>query len=217
MCTYKIEHSVHRKKHSVHRTFRIWNLHHLQRVEKMDQRKIVSTLFPIFKTNAIEKLTLIVREILDSSTIPQLIRNFLVYNVLRKPMTETHFGLVMLQEEYETIWNIDFDREKVITGEKDKDGTNQTPIQETTSCNAMAQVLFTSPRAIEERKLIFSLKKKTVISEETNLEVLRWLRNKAKSVCCICNEERRNNKYYKNKRLTEKIMNNKFLQFQCRL
>ena len=63
----------------------------------MDQRKKVSTLFPIFKTNIIEKLTLIVREILDSSTIPQLIRNFLVYNVLRIPMTETHFGLVMIR------------------------------------------------------------------------------------------------------------------------
>ena len=54
-----------------------------------------------------------------------------------------------------TIWNINFDRDKVITGEKDKDGTNQTAIQEITSCNAMEQVLFTSPRAIEKRKLNF--------------------------------------------------------------
>ena len=73
-----------------------------------------------FYWNNIKKRSLNVRENMDITTIPQSVRHhFCDYDVCKQPMTENQLGLVMAQEEFELIWNLENDWDRVIPRESE--------------------------------------------------------------------------------------------------
>ena len=79
-----------------------------------------------FYWNKIKKRSLNVRENMDITTIPQSVRHhFCDYDVCKQPMTENQLGLVMAQEEFELIWNLENDWDRVIPRESGKETSDK--------------------------------------------------------------------------------------------
>ena len=63
---------------------------------------------------------------MDITTITQSVRHhFRDYDVCKQPMTENQLGLVMAQEEFELIWNLENDWDRVIPRESGKETSDK--------------------------------------------------------------------------------------------
>ena len=121
-----------------------------------------------FYWNNIKKRSLNVRENMDITTIPQNVRqHFCDYDVCKQPMTNNQLGLVMAQEEFELIWNLENDWDRVIPRESEKKTSDIENKEKTPSSNAMSPILFTYPRVNRKRKFDSSFQKETDTPNET--------------------------------------------------
>ena len=121
-----------------------------------------------FYWNNIKKRSLNVRENMDITTTPQSVRHhFCDYDVCEQTMTENQLGLVMAQEEFELISNLENDWDRVIPRESEKETSDIKNKEKTPSPNAMSSILFTSPRVNKKRKFDSSFQKETDTPNET--------------------------------------------------
>ena len=121
-----------------------------------------------FYWNKIKKRSLNVRENMDITTIPQSVRHhFCDYDVCKQPMTENQLGLVMAREEFELIWNLENDWDRVIPRESEKETSDKENKEKTLSPNAMSPILFTSPHVNRKRKFDSLFQKETDTPNET--------------------------------------------------